>query len=412
MKILMIDKFYFVKGGAERYFFELSHILEKNNHQVIPYSMIHKDNFDTPYDKYFVDNIDFNTSALQGILQSPKSFMRMFYSVQAKKRLEKLIQDTRPDIAHLHMIDHQLSPSILHALKKYNIPVIQTVHQYKLVCPNYRLYNMRTQTICEKCLSGAFYHPIFERCHKDSWAAGLMIALETGFHRMIKIYEKNIDLFHVPSRFMGKMLRCGGINKQHIEHLYYTINIDDYPVNSSAEDYFVYYGRLAKEKGIMTLLKSMERVPISHLMIIGNGPQRQALESFVERRKLHNVTFLGIKGGSELKSLVSKSKFVVVPSEWYDNSPLVIYESFAMGKPVIGTQLGGIPELVDHETNGWIYEAGNSDQLSDILQYALKHPKIIKQFGMKAREKAEKEFSPSFHYSEIMKKYDRLLGKI
>jgi len=412
MKIVMIDKYFFVKGGAERYLFELSKILRENGHDVIPFSMKHRNNAVTPFDGFFVDNIEYNLDSLwEKAKNSFRITSRMLYSFHAKERLEKLICHVKPDIAHVHMIDHQLSPSILHTLKKYKIPVLQTVHQYKLVCPNYRLYNMRTNRICEKCLSGQYYHPIFARCHKNSSFAGLLIAAEASLHRAMKIYEKNIDLFHVPSRFMGTKLRQGGINTKKIEHLFYTIALKDYPMHLDSDNYFVYVGRLAREKGVLTLLKAMRKVFLSHLVIIGEGPQRAELEHFVSRNRLSNVTFVGLKRETELKSLMSKSKFVIVPSEWYDNSPLVIYESFAFGKPVIGSDVGGIPELIDHENTGLLFNAGDSEMLADRIHFFLNSPKRIRRFGIRAREMAEREFSPQFHYNEIYKKYTSLLSK-
>jgi glycosyltransferase involved in cell wall biosynthesis len=411
MKILMIDKYFFIKGGAERYLFEISSILKKKGHKVIPFSMKHENNFNSSFEEFFVDNIDYEMSSIkEKIINSFRIPCRMIYSFQAKERLERLIKLIKPDIAHLHMIDHQISPSILHVLKKYNIPVIQTVHQYKLVCPNYRLFNMRRNVICEKCLSGSFYHPIIERCHKNSSIAGLFLTIEMTIHKAMKIYNNNIDLFHVPSQFMGRMLQKGGFKNNKIEHLYYTLDLNQYLPCYSSDDYFVYYGRLAQEKGVYTLLKAMRNINNSKLLIVGDGPQKKDLESFALKNNLRNVKFMGLKYKEELKSIVSHSKFVIVPSEWHDNSPLVIYESFALGKPVIGSSLGGIPELVTHKETGLLFTAGNSDELTYSIQNLLNHPELIKEYGINAREKAEKEFNPKFHYQELLRKYQRLLN--
>ncbi len=413
MKILMVDKYYFIKGGAERYCFELSLLLEKNGHEVIPFSMKHADNFTTSYEKFFVENIEYNlNSNLAKIKNSLKITSRMIYSIHAKNMLERLIRSVKPDIAHLHMIDHQISPSILHVLKKHNIPVIQTVHQYKLACPNYRLYNMKRKKICEKCLFGHYYHPIFEKCHKDSAFAGMLIGLETYIHKKMKIYEKNIDVFHVPSKFMGSKLEQAGIEKNKIHHFFYTINIDNYKPHFDFENYILYYGRLAKEKGILTLLKAMVGITNTKLLVVGDGQQRAELEAFCLKKNLDNVEFLGIRNGENLKSIISKAKFIVVPSEWYDNSPLVIYESFSLGKPVIGSNLGGIPELIDDEKNGFIFEQGNVDQLSEKMTSLIDNADLIKSFGKNARYKAETEFAPEPHYGIIIKEYNNLKEKV
>ncbi len=410
MKVLMIDKYFFIKGGAERYFFELKDILEDKGHKVIPFSMKHPDNFETPYEKYFVNNIDYEfTSVFKKALAFPQITARMLYSFHAKNRLEKLLSDERPDIAHLHMIDHQLSPSILHTLKKHKIPVIQTIHQYKLVCPNYRLYNPTTNKICEKCLDGNLFHPIIEKCHKNSQLASALIAIESYFHRFIRIYEKNIDIFHTPSRFMGDKLKCANIGNGKIRHLFYSLNLDNYQPHIEFDDYIVYFGRLAIEKGVLTLLKAMQKLSHVKLRVVGDGPERKTLEEYANLNNLSNVVFVGNKDGDELKSIIQNSKFVIIPSEWYDNSPLVIYEAFAYGKPVIGARMGGIPELIDHKINGFHYEAGNDEELAEHIKYLSSQPYLIAEFGNQARAKAEREFEPEHHYKQMYAWYEELL---
>ncbi len=409
MKVLMIDKYYFVKGGAERYMIELSDILQANGHEIIPFAMQHEDNFETPYSEHFVSNVDYNGLSSKDWPAFLHAAGRMIYSFEAKRRLELLIEKTKPDIAHLHMIDHQLSPSILHALKKYDVPVIQTVHQYKLVCPNYRLYNPRTGKVCQKCLSGNMLNPITEKCHKNSTVAGIAIALESTFHRKTGIYEKNTDIFHVPSHFMGNKLVEGGVRRDKIRHLFYTIELSHYPPNIVEGDYALFFGRLADEKGIITLLKAMEKCPDVPLYIVGGGPQEPVLKKFIADHKLENVKMLGLKSGEELQSLVQNCRMVVVPSEWYDNSPLVIYESFAYGKPVIGAKMGGISELIDHEENGLHFEAGNIEELTAAMRKLWDDPALAKSYGKAAHEKAEREFDPQVHYEKIHEWYQEML---
>ena len=266
------------------------------------------------------------------------------------------------------------------------------MHQYKLVCPSYLFYIAQKSEICEKCLDGHYWHPIVEKCHKNSRAAGALLALEAYAHRAMKIYD-NIDVFHVPSSFMGSKLAQGGIDPQKIKHLFYTINIDDYPYSPDFDDYFIYYGRLSKEKGLLTLLKAMQGFNKSRLLIVGDGPQRAELEKFVADKELGNVEFLGFKAKEDLRGLVEKAKFVVLPSECYDNSPLTIYEALSMGKASIGSRIGGIPELIDHERNGLLFEPGNSEELREKMEYLLARPELIREFSKEGRQKAEREFT-------------------
>lgn len=410
MKILMVDKFFFIKGGAERYYFELKKLLEDRGHEVIPFSMQHPENFETPYEKDFVDDIEFNgLTTLEKFKHAPKIISRVVYSKRAKEAVCRLIEREKPDIAHLHMIDHQISPSILHAFRDKKIPVVQTCHQYKLVCPSYRLFVMHKNRICEKCIKGHFYHAILERCHKESLSASMLVAAESYIHRMMKIYDL-IDVFHVPSRFLGQKLIEGGFPQNKIWHSFYTINLEDYPFHPEAEDYFIYYGRLSEEKGVLTLLKAMQKTPNAKLLIAGDGPHRAALEGFASANGLKNVTFLGNQHNETLIPLIQKSRFVVVPSEWYDNSPLVIYESFSMGKPVISSTLGGMPELIEHGKSGLHFTAGNVDALAASILQLWDNREACQKMGRHARKTAEKEFSPEAHYQKIINLYEKMLS--
>ncbi len=412
MKILMVNKFFFIKGGVERYFFELSEILKTHNHSVIPFSMKHPQNYSSDYEEFFIENIDYHQiSFRKNPFRSLSVFFKMIYSLEAKRKMEKLIDKVKPDVAHLHMIDHQISPSILSVFHRHGIPVIYTAHHYKLVCPNYRLFNTRTQIICEKCLDGHYYHPLIERCHKNSLRASFMISVETSIHKLFRLYEDNIDIFHAPSHFMERKLLQAGIDKGKVEYLSFPIRMDEFVPDYNFQDYFVYYGRLSEEKGIFSLLKAMKQVRSSRLVLVGEGPERQKLEEFISKNQIPNVTFTGYKQGDELRAILAKAKFVVMPSEWYENAPFVIYESFAMGKPVIGSDLGGIPELIEHQRTGLIFRSGDVEMLAANINFLLSSDQRIISYGKRARIQAEKQFSPHTHYKRIMEKYNRMLKK-
>jgi glycosyltransferase involved in cell wall biosynthesis len=403
----MVDKFYFVKGGAERYFFDLKTLLESKGHEVIPFSMKHPDNVASPYSRYFVDHIDFNPKRMKDRLATGvRSAGRVVYSLQARRNVERLIKDTRPDMAHLHMIDHQLSPSILPAFRKAGIPVVQTVHTYKAVCPSYRFFIMHQKRICEKCLHGAFHHAILSRCHKQSLPASALLALEASVHAVFGFYKRYIDLFLVPSVFMGKKMAEGGYAPSKIRHLPYTIRMEDYPVRTDSDGYYVYCGRLSEEKGIETLVRAVDGAGPRRLKIIGEGPMRPKLEALARGMGLSNVEFTGSLGGKALQKEILGAEFVVVPSEWYENSPLVIYEAFTMGKPVVGARIGGIPELIEHGKDGFLFEAGHSGDLRKTIRIFLDHPGLASRMGRAARLKAEKTFEPEIHYNCLMQLYE------
>ncbi len=412
MKILMANKYYFIKGGSERYFFELKGILESHGHTVIPFSMKHPDNFPTPYEKYFVERIEFDQeTAWQKLKQLPRIAPRIVYSVQARERVERLIRLTSPDVAHIHMIEHQISPSILHSLKKFGIPVVMTAHQSKIICPNYRLFNWNTMQICEKCLDGKFYHPIFEKCHKNSQLAGLLISIEAYVHKWLRLYSRNIDLLLTPSRFLGEKMKEAGFRGPDIEHQFSTIQMDLYAPCYESDDYYLYFGRLEGAKGLQTLLTAAARLPALPLYIVGEGPERKSLEQQVLERGLSHVSILGARHGDALRTLVSRARFIVVPSECYENSPLVVYESSAMGKPAIGARIGGIPELIEHEKTGLLFEVGDAEDLAEKIAGLWSHPERVLRYGKQARRKAEAEYSPEVHYRRMIARYERLAGR-
>jgi len=407
MKILMVNKYYFVKGGSERYLFDLKELLEKNGHEIIPFAMKDENNFQSEYSQFFVNHVDYDTPFS---VKKLKEAGRLIYSFHARKQIEALIEATKPDVAHLHMIDHQISPSILHSLRKYGIPVVQTMHQYKLVCPNYRFYIEHENKICEKCLGGKFCQPILTRCHKNSLAASALIATEAYFHHLLKTYKKNVGLFHTPSAFMKQMLVKGGIDENKVEHHFLVTWLDQFPYSPIYEDYFIYLGRLSPEKGVLTLLKAMTRVKRSKLILIGDGPQRAELETFARENLIKNVEFVGYKNKPEVTELMSHASFSVIPSEWYENSPLVIYEAFSMGKPVIGATIGGITEFIQPNKDGLHFTPGSDTQLADCINTLLDNRDKIVEMGKNAREKAEKNFAPEEHYRWISGIYERLIG--
>jgi glycosyltransferase involved in cell wall biosynthesis len=213
---------------------------------------------------------------------------------------------------------------------------------------------------------------------------------------------------------MGSKLKEAGINEKRIRHQFYSINLPEYLFHRNFGEYIIYIGRLSGEKGLYTLLKSMKMVSNCsiQLYIIGDGPLRQELEDFASRMGLSNVRFMGYQQNDNLKSMIGKARFTIVPSEWYENSPLAIYESFALGTPVIGAKLGGIPELVDDQINGLLFEAGNVDDLAEKIRWFYSHPEKVKEFSANARHKAECYFSMENNYNEILMFYDELLSYI
>lgn len=405
----MVNKFNYLQGGAERYFFELSDILKSKGHEVIPFCMQDKRNKPSEFSGYFVENIDYNRSLKSKGFSSLKLAFKFMYSFEAKNKISALIKKHKPDIAHLHNIYHQLSPSILHALKKHRIPVVMTVHDLKLVCPSYHLYCKGK--VCERCKPNKFYHALLTRCVKESLIASILSCMEMYFHKMLKIYEKNVDIFIAPSKFYREKLIEFGFPGQKIVVLPYSIKLDEYrPEYSTSSDYYLYFGRLVEEKGLKTLIEAASRIKDYRLYIAGNGAKLDYFKSLALKIGAYNAEFLGKLDGDKLKEVVSGALFSVVPSQWYENNPLSIYESFALGRPVIASDIGGIPEFVDNKINGLLFDPNNSADLAKKINYLLSRPELRQSMGRAGRQKVETKASPRVHLEMLEGIYKRLLS--
>ncbi len=406
MKILMIHKFYYIEGGAERYVFNLTHLLGKKGHTVIPFAIDHPDNFETPYHTYFADYFSPEQfSQTRNPLARIKTAQRVIYNRSAQEKLAQLIKDTQPDIAHVHSIYHHLSPSILQTLKDFNLPVMMTLHDYKLVCPNYIFLDGKRR-VCEACQGKHFWQATVKKCFRDSYAASFLTTVEAYFNYFKKSYKKNIDVFVSPSRFLAEKISQYGYADKPVLVQPYTLDIREYKPSFAPSDYFVFMGRLTHEKGVHFLLDAMQQIKGASLYIIGTGPIENELQRRIASENLTHVKMPGYKSGDELKRLVAGSKFTVVPSEWHDNSPLVIYESLSLGKPVIGSRMGGIPELIQEDIDGFVFERGDISGFVNMVNSLIHDQEKLVYMGKKAREKAENNFGFDAHYKKICELYE------
>jgi len=407
MKILQVNKFHYLRGGAEKYFLDISEALRQNGHEVAVFSMNHPKNLPSPWAKYFVSRLSFNESKLRDKLLAPG---RIIYSLEAKRKFRKLVLDFRPDIIHIHNIYHQLSPSILSVAKKYHIPVVMHLHDYKLVCPNYQLFV--DNQICYRCRPHKYCQAIKHRCFQGSWPKSVLVALEMWLHhRVWKIYEKNISLYLAPSAFMKETVTSFGFPKEKVEVLYNFI--DESKTKSSEikpEGYLLYYGRLSFEKGIDVLLQALRLIPGGpRLKIVGSGPEADRLKENVKSLGLQkSVEFLGAKYGAELEEIILKAKAVIIPSVWAENMPFVLLESLALGKVVIASRTGGLPELITPGETGFLFKNGDYADLAKKIS-ALNNYNL-EQIGAAARATVA-DLTLEKHYARLLEIYSRLLTK-
>lgn len=409
MKILQVNKYYYPKSGSDRYVFDVSAMLQNRGHKVIPFAMKHENNVQTDYSTYFVENIDYETVIEKSIFTKIGAFFKVIYSLEARNKLLKLITRENPDIAHVHKFSNTLTPSILYALKKKGVPVVQTLHDYRTVCPNYNMYDFNRFELCEDCKGHRYFNAVRRRCQKSSYLIGLNIALESYLYHFLNTYESTIDLFISPSKFLKEKMIEFGIDENRVTCIANFVNYDDYTPNYSNSNYILYFGRLEKHKGIKTLVTAMKHVKNSMLYLIGSGNYRNEMEEYVNKNNIRNVKFFGFLERKQLIRLVKNSLFTILPSEWYENCPMTILESFALGKPVIGANIGGIPELVEDGSTGMLFDAGNVDDLAEKINYLSNNKNLVVEMGKNARKKVKEEYNEDAHYRRLMEAYKDML---
>ena len=377
MKILLINNFYYNRGGDCTYLFSLKNLLEEKGHKVIIFSMNHPQNFYSEYSPYFISYINYAEEAKnKNIYSGIKVLLRSIYCVEAKKNIGRLIKDTKPDLVHLNNIRHHITPSILRPLKKHNIPVVWTLHDYQLICPNISF--VAGGRICEKCKKRKYFWPIFARCKKNSFLASAMAAIEHSVQMITKSYDL-VDVFICPSIFLKNKFIEYGFQSEKLTLLNHFINVDCDCEDEPLGDYLLYVGRLSEEKGLKTLIDAVIKLNSCNLKIVGDGPLREELILYAKRTNSTNrIEFLGHKNHEEVRSLLKDCKFVVLPSEWYENIPFAILEAFACGKPVIGSRIGGIPEFIKENETGITFKPWNSNELSLKIDFLMKNPDKIK----------------------------------
>ncbi|MFA5128341.1 MAG: glycosyltransferase family 4 protein [Patescibacteria group bacterium] len=400
MRILQINKFFYRRGGSETYFFGLIDLLQKNGHEIVHFSTKSPANIPSPYDDFFVNEINFGKR--EGLVRDLKKVGHSLYSFEAKRKLEKLILKTKPDIAHLHNISHHLSPSILGVIKKYKIPVVQTLHDYQLICPNFKLFTKGT--VCERCKKYKYWNAVLHKCIHDSRLQSCIEAKEMFFHKACQFYEKGVNCFVTPSKFLAEKLAAWQV-KSNVENIPLFLDANQFEPKYEPGDYIIYFGRLAREKGIDVLIEALVGTEIK-LKIVGDGPEKEKLKVESEKLKV-NAEFIEHKSGKELHDLIRGAKFVALPSVWYENYPMSLLEAGALGKAVVGARLGGIPEIIFDGENGFLVEPGNADDLREKIQRLFGDNDLCERMGRRAREMILEKNSPEDHYRKIMEIYKR-----
>lgn len=363
MKILLVNKFHYMKGGSERYYFTLADAFKEKGHDVVFFAMKDEKNIACEQEKYFVDNSSVNG----GIKSKLNMVLHISYSKEAYKKMSLLLQEEKPDLVILNLVHKQITCSIIDAIKDYNdkLPIFWTMHDLIAVCPSYTMLD-GNGNICEKCLNKDFNNCRKNKCIKGSTLMSWLSTYEAKQIKKKNWYNK-VDLFICPSNFYKNKLEESNFTKSPIVYMPNPLPKDTkFEFKNDVEDYVLFFGRLSKEKGVETLIKSMKLTKEKRkLIILGTGPIEGRLKESVKVEGLEDrVSLLGFKTGTELEKYISKAKVVVLPSEWYENGPYSAMEAMAQGKPLIVSNLGGLPELVDDGVNGYIFNAKDATDLA------------------------------------------------
>lgn len=359
MKILLANKFYYRRGGAEVYVLNLEELLKAHGHEVAVFSMQHPENLPNRWSSFWPSEIEIRPS-----FNLPKTLARPFGSKEVKRKFRELLDVFRPDVVHANNLHTHLSPVIMEMAKARGIRTVWTVHDCKCLCPRYLC--LRNGAICESCFMHGRHrrrqdllHCIRHKCMKDSFAYSLIGYLEALHWHPLRL-QKMTDAFICPSQFMTEKMVQGGFSSADMYILNNFIDAGKCRVDAfDKDDYYCYVGRLSEEKGLKTLIKAANRIPQRRLLVIGEGAARKELQNMA----MNHIIFMGNRAWEDIKQLVSKARFTVIPSEWYENCPLSVIESLCLGAPVLGAQIGGIPELIDEPSAGLTFESGNVDDL-------------------------------------------------
>lgn len=396
MKVLLVNKFLYPKGGAETYTFKLGETLVEKGHTVEYFGLENSKNVvGNTIGAYAVD-IDFNKKSVKNLFAP----FRIIYSLGAKKKIAKVLKDFKPDVVHLNNIHFHLTPSIIIAVENYrkkvnpNLKIIYTAHDYQLICPSHGLFDVNLK-VCEKCLGGNYTHCFKSKCVKNSYLKSLIATIDAYFWKHNKAYNF-IDTIICPSNFLKSKLDTSQrfANKTVVIHNF----IEPQPFNkANKENYVLEFGHLSYDKGTLTLLEVAKRMPETRFVFAGYG---SAVEKIAE---VANAEYVGFKTGKELTDLISSALCSVYPSRWYENCPFSVIESQMCGTPVICSNMGGIPELINDGQTGLLFEAGNSDHLEMQVRSLLENKNLLEKFSENCRSVVFE--TPKTYYDKLKKLY-------
>ncbi|MCF7820790.1 MAG: glycosyltransferase [Candidatus Pacebacteria bacterium] len=405
MKILQVNKFHYLRGGAERYYLEVGKKLEEKGHKLAYFSMKHPKNEASSWSKYFVSRLSFNSLSLKDYFKLP---FRIIYSQEAKRKFQALLDKFSPDVIHMHNIYHHLSPSIIDVAYKKNIPVVLHLHDYKMICPNYQLYDGKN--FLWNCCGQRSWNCFRKKCFKNSYFQSFLVSLEYFIHhQVLDIYRKKVSLFIAPSQFIKNSLVRFGFDESKIKVLRnFVLKEQIKEPDHKNSNYLLYFGRLSSEKGLELLLKALNKSKSSlKLKIVGDGPEASSLKKLSSKLNLDKqVEFTGALFKDKLLKEIDGAKAVLMPSIWPENMPFSLLEALARGKVVLASKVGGLPEVIRPGYNGLLFESNSVESLAKAIDSL--ETLNLKEMQINAYNSA-KDLIIDRHVEEVLRLYNKLI---
>ncbi|MCA2211919.1 glycosyltransferase [Jidongwangia harbinensis] len=403
MRVLHVNKFLYRRGGAEGYLFDVAGLQQRAGDEVAFFGMAHDENESgLRYAADFPSRVDLEP-APPGLRGRVAAAGRMLWSTSARAGLRRVLADFRPDVVHLHNVYHQLSPSVVAAARDASVPCVMTLHDYKLACPSYQMLDHGRP--CDACVTGGPWQAARRSCKDGSRSASTLLAAESWLHRRLGAYD-GVGALLAPSRFLAGVLTRAGVYPDRLRVLRHPVDVDHLATKQAPGGGVVYAGRLAPEKGVHTLIQAAALLPAGvPVDVAGDGPSRAALEDLADRVAPGRVRFHGRLPKDRLHDLVRASAVAAVPSVWYENQPLAVLEAFGCGVPVVGTDLGGLPELITSDVDGLTVPAGDAAALAGALARTLADPDRAHAMGRAGRAKVSRDFGPADHLDGLRAAY-------
>ncbi len=403
MRVLHVNKFLYRRGGAEAYMLDLAELQRARGDEVELFGMRAPENPPCRFERHFPSHVELDPPP-PSLGERARVVGRMIWSRSAARGMREVLAVFRPDLVHLHNVYHQLSPSILQPLREAGVPAVMTLHDYKLACPTYRFLDHGR--VCEACVPRRFWNAPLRRCNRGSLTASAVVAVELGLHTLLGAYEP-VHRFVCPSRFLGEKMRAARVFPERLRVVPNFVPVASVPPRDAPGEGVLYVGRLSPEKGVDVLIEAAARRPGLRVEIAGDGPARPDLEALAAARALgERVRFHGHLAPDELARLRRRCAVAAVPSRWHENMPLVVLEAFAAGLPVVATDLGGLPELIEDGVDGRCVPPDDPEALGEVLEALAGDPARALAMGRAARAKVERGFTPERHLERLDAVYE------